>query len=87
MEVDPPHLAQVGALPIVEKATVLIRSVQEVARVARGEKLMGEALERCELIGATVSGSVRHHGFGIPLQNADRVLDRADAGKTFFQRR
>lgn len=33
MEIDLPHLTQVGALPLVEMVAVLIRPVQKVARV------------------------------------------------------
>ena len=44
MEVDPLHLTQVGALPIVELIAALIRLVQEVARVGCGEQFMGEPL-------------------------------------------
>jgi hypothetical protein len=47
---------------------------------------MGDTLERRELVRTTVGSSLRHHGLSVPLQNTDRVLDRADACETFFQR-
>ena len=46
----------------------------------------GRCHDGCDLVGAAVGSAVRHQGFGISLPNADRVLDRADAGKVFFQR-
>ena len=86
MDVDPLHLTQVGTLPIVELISVFAGLGQQIAHVGRGEQFMGETLERCELVRTAVGSPFRHHGLSVPLQNTDRVLDRVDACKSFFQR-
>jgi hypothetical protein len=57
MEIDPAHLTQVSALPIIELTAVLIRLGQQLARVRCGEQFMGKTLKGRELIRATVGSS------------------------------
>jgi hypothetical protein len=80
-----PHLAQIGALPGAEARRLGVGRGNQVGDLGRREQLMGDAAQRRELLGARRAATRRHHGRGIPMQDRDRLLDRADAAKPRFQ--
>ncbi len=84
MQPAPPHLAQIGALPFVERAVFTLGFGEQVADLRRGEMLMGDATQSRELLRPSCGPACRHHGRGIPMEHRDRSLDRSKPAKLRF---
>ena len=82
MQKDPLHFAQVRPLPIVKESFALAGLFQQVPVRRSGEKVVRKPFEGRELIGAPLGRACRHQGFGVPLQDADRILNGSETGET-----
>ena len=54
------------------------------ADLARGQSLVRETAQGCELLGAPVRRAKRHHGLRVPREDSGSVLQHADMGEASF---
>ena len=85
VEVGAAHLVQVGFLPV-GKIGLVLGVGQQVGVVVVGQQLVAQDLQGRKLLGPAVGGTRRHQRLGVPLQNAERVVDRGKTGEAPFQR-
>ncbi len=62
-----------------------LRLGQQIADLGGGQLLVGEQAQARQLLGAGGGTPRRHHRGTIPIEHADRFLDRAEAAKSRFQ--
>jgi len=77
----PPHLAQIGALPLVERVALSLGLGHEVGDLRRGEMLMADHPQGRELLRSGRGPACWHHRCGVPVEHRDRSLNRSDPAK------